>query len=126
MRGVAYDGAIPHRIALLPIGDVAATQFCLLDTSSPTAQLNEFPTIYPAQRSCDGAASEGGLRSEVGMNKRIEEMKREIEKRGGMVMTFGVGVPDEIAEHFMQEVLHCPDCGCEPPKGETIDKILTG
>lgn len=58
------------------------------------------------------------------MNRRIEKMKREIEKRGGMVMTFGVGVPDEIVEHFMQDVLCCPDCGL--PEGETIDNILAG
>ena len=46
------------------------------------------------------------------MNKKIEEMIREIEKRGGVV---GVNpsMPDELAERFLAEVLDCPDCRAE-------------
>jgi hypothetical protein len=36
-------------------------------------------------------------------------MKREIERRGGQVMTVNP-VPDELLEVFLHQVLDCPDC----------------
>ena len=43
------------------------------------------------------------------MNKKIERMMKEIERRGGVV---GINpmLPDELAEEFLQQILDCPDC----------------
>ena len=60
------------------------------------------------------------------MNKRIERMKREIERRGGMIFGFD-NWPDDIVERFFKEVLTCPDCaGTASPEGESIDQVLAG
>ena len=40
---------------------------------------------------------------------RIEAMKREIERRGGMVGSMAP-VSDDVLEFFLREVLHCPEC----------------
>jgi hypothetical protein len=69
---------------------------------------------------------EGFSFPEVAVNKRIEKMAREIERRGGVIVGLE-SVPDHIAEHFLREVLMCPDCaGAGRPQGESIDKILAG
>lgn len=59
------------------------------------------------------------------MNKRIEEMKREIERRGGIVAV-NDALPDEITELFLREVLSCPDCagaGKGPRTSHTKGKL---
>jgi hypothetical protein len=43
---------------------------------------------------------------------RIEAMKREIERRGGMVGSMAP-VSDDILEFFLREVLDCPECAAE-------------
>lgn len=43
---------------------------------------------------------------------RIEAMKREIERRGGTVGSTGT-IPDDVLEHFLRDVLDCPDCAAE-------------
>lgn len=43
------------------------------------------------------------------MNKKIEEMMREIERRGGVV-GIDASLPDAVAEMFLKEILACPDC----------------
>lgn len=64
------------------------------------------------------------------MNRRVKRMMEEIERRGGLIRVNGE-VPDEVAEHFFDEVLACPECSAlaigqllttEPP----IDQILAG
>lgn len=40
---------------------------------------------------------------------RIEAMKKEIERRGGIV-GIAPDAPEEITELFLMEVLACPDC----------------
>ena len=60
------------------------------------------------------------------MNEKIRRMMQEVERRGGKL--FGLeNMPDAVAEQFLHEVLHCPDC-CTNPFVErpTIDKILAG
>jgi hypothetical protein len=47
---------------------------------------------------------------------RIEAMKREIERRGGMVGSMAP-VSDDVLEFFLREVLDCPECsrdGADP------------
>jgi len=63
------------------------------------------------------------------MNRRLKELMKEIERRGGLIKVHGE-VSDEVAEHFFQEVLACRECRelaigemlTEPP----IDQILAG
>lgn len=43
------------------------------------------------------------------MNKKIETMKQEILRRGG-VIHLPEDLPDAIAEKFLAQVLACPDC----------------
>lgn len=43
---------------------------------------------------------------------RIEAMKREIERRGGMVGSMSP-VSDDVFEFFLREVLDCPECAAE-------------
>ena len=57
------------------------------------------------------------------MNKRIKQMLREIERRGGG-MSFNGGLPDDVAERFLEEVLACPDCAAIA--GPPIDEIFGG
>ena len=72
------------------------------------------------------ARHRGILFLELAMKKQIEEMKREIERRGGIVVGLGQ-VPVDVAELFLKEVLTCPCCvATTRPKGESIDKILAG
>jgi hypothetical protein len=60
------------------------------------------------------------------VKKRIDDMKREIERRGGLVVGLG-DIPDDIAELFLEEVLACPHCAeTTRPQGESIDKMLAG
>ena len=40
---------------------------------------------------------------------RIEAMKREIERRGGIIGSMGP-VSDDVLEFFLREVLDCPEC----------------
>jgi hypothetical protein len=41
--------------------------------------------------------------------ERVEEMKREIERRGGNLHVDDT-LPLEVQELFLKEVLSCPDC----------------
>ena len=41
--------------------------------------------------------------------RRIEEMKREIERRGG-VLHIDDRLPLAVTEQFLREVLDCPEC----------------
>ena len=43
------------------------------------------------------------------MSGRIEKMKREIERAGGIVY-LGNNLPDKVAEAFLDSILACPDC----------------
>lgn len=43
---------------------------------------------------------------------RIEAMKREIERRGGIVGTMSP-VSDDVFEFFLREVLDCPECAAQ-------------
>lgn len=43
---------------------------------------------------------------------RIEAMKREIERRGGMVGSMSP-VSDDAFEFFLREVLDCPECAAK-------------
>lgn len=43
---------------------------------------------------------------------RIEAMKREIERRGGMVESMS-SVSDDLLELFLREMLDCPECAAE-------------
>ncbi len=43
------------------------------------------------------------------MNKKIERMVEEIERRGGVV-GINTALPDEVAEAFLEQILDCPDC----------------
>jgi hypothetical protein len=43
------------------------------------------------------------------MSRRLQRMKKEIERRGGFIH-LRADVPDDIAEAFLREVLECPDC----------------
>ena len=43
------------------------------------------------------------------MNKKIEEMIKEVVRRGGTV-GFMPDAPEELMEKFLTEVLDCPDC----------------
>lgn len=43
------------------------------------------------------------------MNAKIRRMKREIERRGGVVH-LNDGLPDRIVQKFLEEILACPDC----------------
>jgi len=43
---------------------------------------------------------------------RIESMKRELERRGGFVGPMA-GMPDDVIELFLREILDCPDCAGE-------------
>jgi hypothetical protein len=43
------------------------------------------------------------------MNKKLRAMKKEIERRGGVV-GLAPNLPDEVAELFLREILECPDC----------------
>jgi hypothetical protein len=45
-------------------------------------------------------------------NERIKAMKREIERRGGTVVTMD-SLPDELVEVFLRQVLDCPECRME-------------
>ena len=42
--------------------------------------------------------------------QRIEEMKAEIERRGGIVHV-DLSLPLDITEQFLQDVLDCAECG---------------
>ena len=46
------------------------------------------------------------------MNRKIEEMIKEVERRGGTV-GFMPDAPEELVEQFLTEVLDCPDCRAE-------------
>ena len=60
------------------------------------------------------------------MKRQIEQMKREIERRGGILVGLSE-LPDVIVEQFLREVLACPCCGAAGrPHGESIDKLLAG
>ena len=53
------------------------------------------------------------------MNRKIARMRKEIERRGG-VIGMSDRLPDDIAEFFLAEILDCPDC-CEAAKsGVTV------
>ena len=43
------------------------------------------------------------------MSRRLEKMKRKIERAGGIVYLRD-DLPNQIAEAFLDEVLACPDC----------------
>jgi len=43
---------------------------------------------------------------------RIESMKRELERRGGFVGQMS-GMPDDVIELFLREILDCPDCAAD-------------
>ena len=43
------------------------------------------------------------------MNKKLQRMKQEIERRGG-VLHVEPRLPDELAELFLREILDCPEC----------------
>jgi len=58
------------------------------------------------------------------MNKRINKMLREVERRGGLISIHG-SIPDDVAEHFLEEVLACPDCRAAAAEAP-IDQILGG
>lgn len=64
------------------------------------------------------------------MNKKIQRMMRDIERRGGVVR-MGESLPDDIAEQFLEQILSCPDCcavsgGFPVGQGVTIDHLLAG
>lgn len=71
----------------------------------------------------------GSVFLEANMNRRLKQLMKEIERRGRLIKVHGE-VPDEVAEHFFQEVLACRECRelaigemlTEPP----IDQILAG
>ena len=71
----------------------------------------------------------GSVFLEANMNRRLKRLMTEIERRGGLIKVRGE-VPDEVAEHFFEEVLACHECRelaivqmlTEPP----IDQILAG
>jgi hypothetical protein len=44
--------------------------------------------------------------------ERIEQMKAEIERRGGLV-GLSPDAPDWLTEKFLRDVLACPDCRAE-------------
>lgn len=44
------------------------------------------------------------------MNAKTRRMIKQIERSGGLA-GFGDGVPDEVAERFLEQIMHdCPDC----------------
>jgi hypothetical protein len=43
------------------------------------------------------------------MNKKLRKMKKEIERRGG-VMHVAPGLSDDVAEEFFRAILECPHC----------------
>ena len=47
--------------------------------------------------------------------ERIAEMKREIERRGG-VLHIDDRLPLALTEKFLQEILDCPQCQAEAKK----------
>ena len=55
------------------------------------------------------------------MNKKIETMKEEIIRRGGIIHV-SEKLPDEATERFLAEILDCPDCKAEAGlKGPRLD-----
>lgn len=44
------------------------------------------------------------------MNKKIQELLKQVEERGGSVH-LSSQLPDAFAESFLRQVLDCPDCG---------------
>ena len=46
------------------------------------------------------------------MNKTLRRLRREIERRGGVVH-LEPNLPDDLAELFLREILDCPDCMAE-------------
>jgi hypothetical protein len=44
------------------------------------------------------------------MNKKIRELLKQLEERGGSVH-LSPQLPDALAESFLRQVLDCPDCG---------------
>ncbi|MGZ5473964.1 MAG: hypothetical protein ACXW31_13065 [Thermoanaerobaculia bacterium] len=59
------------------------------------------------------------------MNRKIRNLMREIERRGGNV-GLSESIPDEVAEQFLREILDCPDCRTAAEDEKTIDRILAG
>jgi hypothetical protein len=43
------------------------------------------------------------------MNRKIRQMEKEIERRGGIIGG-NPSVPDEIYARFLEQILDCPDC----------------
>ncbi len=56
------------------------------------------------------------------MNKKLDQLRREVEKRGGII-GFTPEIPDEIAEMLLKDVLACPDCEAIA-KSPSIDQVL--
>jgi hypothetical protein len=54
---------------------------------------------------------------------RIEAMKREIERRGGVVGAI-TGVPDDILEIFLSQVLECPCCNGQDDGEDELDPFV--
>lgn len=59
------------------------------------------------------------------MNKKIRNLMREIERRGGRV-GLSESIPDEVAEQFLREILDCPDCSTAVDDETPIDRVLAG
>lgn len=66
------------------------------------------------------------------MNRKLMEMVREIERRGGVIHISGP-LPEDVTEQFLEQILSCPDCGVShpaerdfDPEEVTIDKVLAG
>lgn len=46
------------------------------------------------------------------MNRRLQKLREEIERRGGIVHIEPT-LPDDLAELFLREILDCPECMAE-------------
>lgn len=54
---------------------------------------------------------------------RIEAMKREIERRGGIV-GIDSGIPDDVLEIFLAEILECPCCNGDGEDGDDLEPFV--
>ncbi len=43
------------------------------------------------------------------MNSKLKELKRQLERAGGLVM-IPDHLPDDVAEIFVKEIMDCPEC----------------
>ena len=53
------------------------------------------------------------------MNRRLRKLRREIERRGGVVHVEPT-LPDDLAELFLREILDCPECMAEARRAQAF------